>query len=344
MVVQSFRYAAMIGVGGIGIGKFFELNGSHTLGREESRSGKFLDRRDYCKLHIISHYVHTLMGSGFRTLMLGKLGDDEWGHALYEEMQHTGLDLRYVAITPGEQTLFGLCLIYPDGSGGNIMTADSACASVDAACVQQAKPEFERYTGQGIALAVPEVPLETRLHLLQTASSFQFLRAASLTSEELRSEMAAEIIALTDLLAINLDEAAALAHIPFDRHSAEAIVEKAVHTLTGMNATIMTSITAGGQGSWFWNGHRLSHLPALKVPVVSTAGAGDAFLAGILTGMAAGLLLPESLELARLVAAHSLTSAHTINPITNRITLLTFAQEVLPEVLSGVTAFLSRAE
>ena len=57
----SRRYRAMIGAGGIGSGAFFALDGEHTLGREESRSGRLLDRRDYCKLHIISHYVKALL-------------------------------------------------------------------------------------------------------------------------------------------------------------------------------------------------------------------------------------------------------------------------------------------
>ena len=55
----------LIGIGGIGSGTFFALNGNHTLGREESRGGRFLDRRDYCKLHIISHYVRPLLGGRF---------------------------------------------------------------------------------------------------------------------------------------------------------------------------------------------------------------------------------------------------------------------------------------
>ena len=45
---------------------FFALDGNHTLGREESRSGHFLDRRDYCKLHIVSHYVCRLLGPASR--------------------------------------------------------------------------------------------------------------------------------------------------------------------------------------------------------------------------------------------------------------------------------------
>jgi hypothetical protein len=47
----SRRYQAMIGAEGIGSGAFFALDGHHMLGREESRSGRLLDRRDYCKLH-----------------------------------------------------------------------------------------------------------------------------------------------------------------------------------------------------------------------------------------------------------------------------------------------------
>ncbi|HEX6907174.1 MAG TPA: hypothetical protein VF154_11240, partial [Terriglobales bacterium] len=47
-------YRRLIGIGGIGSGIFFALDGEHTLGREESRLGKLLEVRDYCKLHIIS--------------------------------------------------------------------------------------------------------------------------------------------------------------------------------------------------------------------------------------------------------------------------------------------------
>ncbi len=62
----------MIGTGGIGSGRFFALDGNHTLGREESRSGRFLDRRDYCKLHIVSHYVRPLLGPSFTAIAIGQ--------------------------------------------------------------------------------------------------------------------------------------------------------------------------------------------------------------------------------------------------------------------------------
>src|SRR5512136_2728498 len=114
--IRDGQYHAMLGVGGVGSGVFFALDGDHTLGREESRSGYFLDRKDYCKLHIISHYVQTLLGRDFQTYPVGKVGADDTGNRLLQEMQEAGLALDYIERIPDSPTLFSFCFIYPDGS------------------------------------------------------------------------------------------------------------------------------------------------------------------------------------------------------------------------------------
>ncbi len=205
---DNCRYRAVIGVGGIGSGTFFALNGDHTLGREKSRGGRFLDRRDYCKLHIISHYVHTLLGSTFSTIPIGKVGDDDVGTKLLAEMEEIGMSVQYVERCPGQQTLFSFCLIYPDGSGGNVTTDDSACSKVDASSVLKAEPEFIRLDGRGVALAAPEVPLDARRALLKLGTKYHFFRVASFTSGEMVTAMEMGILSDVDLLAINIDEAA----------------------------------------------------------------------------------------------------------------------------------------
>ena len=48
-------FHTLIGVGGIGTGCVFSLDGNQTLGRNESRAAYLLDVRDYCKLHSIIH-------------------------------------------------------------------------------------------------------------------------------------------------------------------------------------------------------------------------------------------------------------------------------------------------
>jgi len=331
----SLRYKAMIGVGGIGSGTVFALSSNETLGREESRGGHFLDRRDYCKLHIISHYVCTLLGPGFATIPLGKVGDDEVGRRLLAEMASAGLDLRYVEQCPGVPTLFSFCFVYPDGTGGNLTTENSACATVDGAFVARAKGEFSRFQGCGIALAAPEVPLEARAAVLRLGSAHRFFRVASFTSSEVPSVIESDLLREVDLLALNRDEAAVAGEMP--RHApASELVCRAIKRLAGVNAAMWLSVTAGREGSWSWDGQTLEQVPALEVPIASTAGAGDAHLSGVLAGLAAGLPLAEAQQLGTLVAAVSVTSPHTIHPTLSRVLLRRYACEHGANLSAGV--------
>ena len=309
---SQLRYRALIGTGGIGTGTFFALNDNRTLGREESRGGRFLDRRDYCKLHIIAHYVRALMDDCFAVWPIGLVGHDDHGARLLREMSAIGLDLRYVRALPDVQTLYCVCFVYPDGTGGNLTVDDSASGKVDPLLVRQAEEDFAAHAGRGIALAVPEVPLGGRAALLELATQHRFLRAASFTSEEIPQARASGLLASVDLLAINIDEAAALADIPAKQEPA-TVVRQAIEALQQLRPDMQVSITAGGHGSWVWDDGELTHAPALAVDPASTAGAGDAHFSGILVGLAAGLALGQAHELGVLAAALSVTSPHTIS-------------------------------
>lgn len=331
----------MIGTGGIGSGMFFALDGEHTLGREESRSGRFLDRRDYCKLHIVSHYVQVLLGPSFATIPIGKVGRDELGERLLAEMGEIGLDLRYVERVADKPTLFAICFVYPDGSGGNLTANDSACAAVDGSWVTQAEGDFAHFAGRGIALAVPEVPLPARRALLDLGTRHRFLRVASYTSGEIHEAVAMGDLRNVDLLAANLDEAATAAGMPSEGNPAGDVVEAAVRRLSALHNGIWLTITAGSLGSWSWDGTVLSHLPAAPAPVVSTAGAGDAHLAGTLAGLAAGMPLIQAHELGALTAAMSVTSPHTIHKEITRESLRAFAESTGVALSENTIRFLN---
>lgn len=324
---NTWRYRALIGTGGIGSGTFFAFQGNHTLGREESRAGRFLDRRDYCKQHIIEHYIQVLLGPAFRTIPIGKVGDDAPGHQIIAEMREAGLTTDHVEIVPGEQTLYSICFLYPDGAGGNFTVEDSACAKVDAACIARAEPEFARFAGQGMTLAAPEVPMEARAELLRLGRQYRFFNTASFTSGEIHYRETHDMLRLVDFLAINLDEAAMLARVSAEG-PAESVALAAVKALQSIQPAITCSITAGRQGNWTWDGQALSHAPAHKVDPVTTAGAGDSFLSGMIIGIALGLSLTESQQLATIIAALKVTSPHTINKDIDRDALRTFAGKV----------------
>jgi sugar/nucleoside kinase (ribokinase family) len=101
-------------------------------------------------------------------------------------------------------------------------------------------------------------------------------------------------------------------------------------------------VTAGARGSFAFDGCGWTHAPTLPVRVVSSAGAGDALLGGVLAGLAAGLPfaantahratlaarpLASALDLGALVAAFKVTSPHTIPPDLSLDAVLDFARE-----------------
>lgn len=340
---ESLRYRAMIGVGGIGSGTFFALKGNETLGREESRAGRFLDRKDYCKLHIISHYVAILLGSAFSTIPVGKIGEDPPGRQMLAEMKAAGLDTRYVTTSSEAPTLFSICFLYPDGSGGNLTTEDSASARVDPALVELSRPEFIRFEGHGIALSAPEVPMDSRAMLLRLGTTYRFFRAASFTSEEINPALQSGLLADLDLLALNRDEAAALSGRSAEKTQAEELVRVTVEKLNTVYPELQLSLTVGKEGSWSWDGTLLQHVPAIIVPIECTAGAGDAHLSGILSGLAIGLTLAEAQQLATFLAAFSVTSPHTIHPGTSRSALRQLSQKVPFSIASKVQRLLEES-
>jgi len=333
-------YRRLVGVGGIGTGIFFALEGNHDLGRNESRPGRLLDVRDYCKLHIVAQYPTVLLGARedqgpFHVVPVGKVGIDEVGLRLRAEMERAGMDVRFVDAVPGRPTLLSVCFQYPDGSGGNVTTVDSAAALVSERDVDV----VERWLSpSALALAVPEVPLPVRRHLLRRATERGALRVASLATAEVGEARETGLLSLVDLLALNEDEAAALAGAPFPDAAPEPFLRRLPSAAPGARLIV----TTGARGAFAFDGAAWAHLPALPVAVVSTAGAGDALLGGVLTGLAIGLPfapagspraslaerpLSSALELGALVAAFKVTSPHTLPPDLSLDVLLAFARE-----------------
>jgi ribokinase len=174
-------------------------------------------------------------------------------------------------------------------------------------------------------------------------TKYDFWRVAAFTSAEIEPAIEMGLLSEIDLLAMNQDEAAATAGMrsSADDDLPESIVVAALARLKALNPALQVTITAGGRGSWSWDGKKLQHMPAFPAELVSTAGAGDAFLAGVIAGRVAGLNLPEAQELGMLVAAHAVTSPHTIDPQINRKSLSAFTAKAGLTLSAQVSQFLS---
>lgn len=331
---QKSPYRQLIGVGGIGTGVFFDLDGNQTLGRNESRAARLLDVRDYCKLHIVIHYVARLLGaqvsgSPFHIVPVGKVGEDAPGHQVVKEMSDVGIDTAHVCATRERPTLFSVCFQYPDGAGGNLTTSNSAAAALCERDIDSVADLMQSGGKRTIALAAPEVGLDVRHYFLQLATHAQAFRVASFVAAEIALAKQAGMFRLLDLVSLNEEEAGELIGCSFSASAPEVFVGKCQEFLQTSCPTLRMVVSAGRIGAYGITADLWNHCPAPQVEVASTAGAGDSLLGGILAALAAGIpfLRTESagnisaggavrtaLDLGVLLASYKCFSPHTINP------------------------------
>ena len=341
---SGFAYPHIVGTGGIGSGMFFSLREDHTLGRNESRLGTLQPYRDFCKMHIVMHYVAVLLGArpdgDFRSFPIGSVGDDEVGQQLIAQMQKVGMETDGVRISADQRTLFSVCFQYPDSSGGNITTDNSASAQVSPDDVTRFVQDHAEVNPPGIMLAVPEVPVATRVALLEQGRKIGSLNVASVLSSEVEAFDQSGGFGLVDILSVNTDEAQRIAGTE-ENTPPEAMVAACVARLRSANPNVVVLMTDGARGSYCYAGGQLRFTPGLAASVVSTAGAGDAFLAGTLVGINSGLPwhkerndptfgaapLATAVELGTLLASLAVTSADTIHPTADAAALSAYAQQ-----------------
>jgi sugar/nucleoside kinase (ribokinase family) len=336
-------FRRLVGVGGIGSGIFFELQGDQTLGRNESRPARLLDVRDYCKLHIVIHYVAKLLGATkagvpFHVLPVGIVGDDAPGRQMLVEMAEAGIDPTQVRTTDKLPTLFSVCFQYPDGAGGNLTTCNSAAAAFSKNDLEGIEALLQSDGHHTIALAVPEVALEVRDHFLKLASDSGCFRAASFVAAEIAPARIEGMFSRLDLVALNEDEAGELVECAFSPSAPQMLITKCQNFMRASCPTLKMIVSVGSGGAYGVTAENWSYCPAPRVQVASTAGAGDSLLGGVIAAMAAGIpfmrersgdrqrdtWVDSALELGVFLASYKCQSPHTIHPGAQLDSLLDF--------------------
>lgn len=309
----------IVGTGGIGKGLFFLSHENEALGRNESRMAELSDAKDYCKLHIVFHYLGRLLAPGINVVPIGKIGDDENGLLCRKQMKDAGMNVDWVQKSLKLPTMLSVCIQYPDKSGCNITSDNSACQDVDTEYILKAAKALNIGPDTVIA-ALPEVPLKSRLELLQYGKSRGAFCAASCGTAEIKEFVRLKGPEACDLIALNQEETAAFADMlrvtgaEDAKEAARRVLEKYPH--------LHLWFTFGAEGSLLADRNQIRIFASLPgVRVVNTGGAGDASLAGLLTGYCLGLPLcgEEDAdrgtcgELAVLLAGMSVESADSIN-------------------------------
>ena len=289
----------VFGTGGIGTGMFFNLLGNRTMSREESRLGFLTDNKDYCKAHIILHYISVLT-KDIDVYAIGMVGQDEAGENLINEMNCAGIDTRYVEKTNQARTMFAVCYQYPDGAGGNITPSNSACDLVTPQYIEKCSAEIDE---NSLILAAPEVSIESRIRLLEIGKKRGAFTVSSFLAEEATAFEEAGGFALSDLISINSAETEAVSEL-----GASSAADKIMR----LNPKIKLIITAGSENIHLYENGECTQIPCIPEEVVSTAGAGDALLGGTIASLIKGNSINQAVEYGAVIARFSVLSKNTI--------------------------------
>lgn len=223
--------------------------------------------------------------AGASAALAGAAGDDEWGGWLRERLAAERVDLSWFELMPSEPTPVAFAWIDDEGEARFQIYGDSI-----AAAVITVEPQLKAAVEAADALVFSSTTLATEGERAAT------LRARELALERgvricfdpnIRPnrwggdpapaiEASRELVPGSFCVRANRDEAIAIAGEDDPRRAAAAIA--------AMGAELAV-VTLGGEGAVI-RGACEAEAPAVEVEVVSTLGAGDAFMGTLLAGFA----------------------------------------------------------
>ena len=234
---------------------------------------------------------------GGSVTMLGKVGRDEMGRRLKDNLAAAGVDVAHVAETPDAPT--GMAVIYVSETGSNsIVVIPGANGLCDRAYIEANE---ELIAAHDIIVLQLEIPYDAVFRAIQLAKKHG--RLVVLNPAPAPDSLPAEVIASLDYFTPNETEMARIAGMPVGgteeavaagRRLVEAGVGTVLATLGEAGALLVTAETA-------------QVIPTLRVEAVDTTAAGDTFNGEFVTALAEGMPEAEAIAFGNKAAAISVT-------------------------------------
>ena len=235
---------------------------------------------------------------GAEAHMVGRVGDDDFGRTLLDNMRSEGVDMGGVALDPSNST--GVAVIMVDGEGQNLIAeVYGANRASDEMQLEAAKRAMEGADALMLQLETPpDVSLAVAGYARDAGVRVVWDPAPA-------ADMPAQGYALADYLTPNETEAAELTGIRVtDVNSAQAAAEALLQR--GVGAAI---VKMGYQGVFGATRSEHFYVPPMSVDVVDSVAAGDAFAAGFTVALCEGLSFVDSLRLGAAAGALAVTKA-----------------------------------
>ncbi|MEO6301234.1 MAG: PfkB family carbohydrate kinase [Paracoccaceae bacterium] len=206
---------------------------------------------------------------GVRARMVSALGDDTFGPFLRDRLQTSGVDHSFVATLPGVGS--GMSVAIMDANGDYAATIVSG---TNALISPQVLQDAGVWQDVGLLVLQNEIPEEVNI-----AAAIEARRRGikTLLNAAPARGMSVQFARLVDILVVNAVEAEMMGAQPI---AILADATAAAESLAAHFETVVVTAGSLGLAAWTATDEQFA-LPAEKVKVVSSHGAGDAFIGAL---------------------------------------------------------------
>ncbi|MCL5986538.1 MAG: ribokinase [Actinobacteria bacterium] len=237
---------------------------------------------------------------GANVVMVGKVGNDEFGRKLIEDLETSNVNTDGILMDEHEKT--GMAYITIDDTGENtIVVAPGANSKLSIKDIEEREAIL---LDSDILVLQMEIPEGTNSYVIDLAKKvgkqvvLNFAPAVELNDETLGK---------VDFLILNETEAAYLAGV---NRTGEQCIETIDRTVELIRKKFLGDIliTLGNNGCiWADKKGNISRFIAFPVEAVDSTGSGDAFVGGFVYGLLMGKSMSDSIRLANAAGALAVT-------------------------------------
>ncbi|MDF2613340.1 MAG: rbsK [Clostridia bacterium] len=235
---------------------------------------------------------------GGKVAMIGRVGNDQFGHTLMKSLECDGVEVSCIQITEGTST--GIATIIVNGDGDNsIIVVPGANFKLTPEDVDDAEVVIKN---SDIMIAQLEVPIDTIKYAFKKAKEYG---KYTILNPAPARELDEDLLKMTDLLVPNETELEILTGRTLVTKedmlaASKELMQKGVKEMM---------VTLGSNGCLHIDKTSSTHYPAHLVEAVDTTAAGDSFIGAIATAFSEGKSIEEAINFASKVSALTVTRA-----------------------------------